>query len=78
MDRGQRTIATLTMDFDVQPFAWQPLRHINRAGGDTIATRAHTLNQDFHAGNRGCDQPKAFNPVCARPRINACTSCVPS
>jgi hypothetical protein len=53
MDRGQRTIATLAIDFDMQPFAWQPLRHINRAGGDTIATRAHTLNQDFHGWNFG-------------------------
>ena len=48
MDRSQRTAATLAIDFDMQPFARKPLRHINRAGGDTIATRAHTLNQDFH------------------------------
>ena len=53
MDRGQRTIAALAIDFDVQPFARKPLWHINRAGGDTIATRAHTLNQDFHGWNFG-------------------------
>ena len=53
MDRSQRTIATLAIDFDMQPFARKPLRHINRAGGDTIATRAHTLNQDFHGWNFG-------------------------
>jgi hypothetical protein len=53
MDRGQRTIAALAIDFDMQPFARQALRHINRAGGDAIATRAHTLNQDFHGWNFG-------------------------
>ena len=53
MDRGKRTIAALAIDFDVQPFAWQALRHISRAGGDTITTCAHTLNQDFHGWNFG-------------------------
>jgi hypothetical protein len=53
LNRGQRTIAALAIDFDVQPFAGKRLRHINRAGGDTIATRAHTLNQDFHGWNFG-------------------------
>ena len=51
--RGNRAITAFAGDSDVQPFAGKGLRHINRAGGDTIATRAHTLNQDFHGGTYG-------------------------
>ncbi len=33
---------------------------------------------DAQAGKRAPAQKNACRPVCARPRISACTSCVPS
>jgi hypothetical protein len=47
--------------------------------GDPVALRTNADDADVLGWGQPKGQaPKADRPVCARPRISACTSCVPS
>ena len=75
--RCEPAVALAPQSFDPHVFAGQRIRNIERravgSAGDAVALGADAID-----GNRFGGQPNAFSPVCARPRISACTSCVPS
>ncbi len=75
---GRPAVAALSLETNAHQFAGQRARDIGRRAvsqvPDAVAVRAEARDTQ----QRRRQPPNALSPVCARPRISACTSCVPS